>query len=120
MIIVLANIIESAIQGVCSLESSIYYRVYIAHAGYDILGVVEKLSEVAELIEMSMEEIETARYIIIQHINEFNMDNPFGTISNSEELSKLKEKALLEEQTEEKNNNRITEKLKTYYGKVNQ
>lgn len=82
------------------MEGSIYYRVYIAYLGYDILGIANKLSEVVELIETSMEEVENARYLIVQHFNELNMDNPFGVISNPQELLELKMKASLEEQKE--------------------
>lgn len=81
------------------MESSIYYRVYIAYHD-KMLGITDKLSEVVELIETSMEEVKNARYIIIQHFNEFNMDSPFGVISNPQELLELKMKASLEEQKE--------------------
>lgn len=96
------------------MEGSSYYRVYIMYHD-KMLGITEKLSEVVEMIEDSMREIKNGRYMIIQHFNELNMDNPFGTISNPQELLKLKEKATLEEQTPEDKKDDVSGRVKVLH-----
>lgn len=43
------------------------------------------------------------------------MDNPFGTISNPQELLKLKEKATLEEQTTEGKKDDVSGRVKVLH-----